>query len=275
MGIFDGCLLASDIDGTLMENGYINPKNVEKIDFFISEGGKFSLSTGRSVGALSDVIRQLNSFSASVVANGCMVYDFENSKILYETVLPSSDHHLAEFILNSGINVGAEIHCGADAFTLKRTKNTTLHQEYEKFEAPDVTFAQADGYNWNKVIFVFDNCDDRDRMIKLLEDKPADCYFIKTAAVIMGEFQYYLEMVPKGVSKASALEELRKIFNIKKGCLFAIGDYYNDLEMIKAADISAVPNTAPDDIKQYADFIGCSCDDGAVADFIDYLVRIK
>ena len=37
MGIFENCLLASDIDGTLMENGYINPKNLEKIEFFMNE----------------------------------------------------------------------------------------------------------------------------------------------------------------------------------------------------------------------------------------------
>ena len=40
MGIFDGCLLACDIDDTLVKNGYINPKNIEKIHYFISEGGK-------------------------------------------------------------------------------------------------------------------------------------------------------------------------------------------------------------------------------------------
>ena len=46
MGIFSGCLLACDIDGTLMVNGEINPRNIEKIDFFMNEGGYFSLSTG-------------------------------------------------------------------------------------------------------------------------------------------------------------------------------------------------------------------------------------
>ena len=35
MGIFDGCLLASDIDGTLVENGEIAERNFEKVDFFI------------------------------------------------------------------------------------------------------------------------------------------------------------------------------------------------------------------------------------------------
>ena len=41
MGIFDGCLLACDVDGTLVENGNINPKNIEKIEYFMSEGGHF------------------------------------------------------------------------------------------------------------------------------------------------------------------------------------------------------------------------------------------
>ncbi len=54
-----------------------------------------------------------------------------------------------------------------------------------------------------------------------------------------------------------------------------MGDYYNDLEMIKCADISAVPQDTPDDIKTYADFAAGSCENGAVADFIDYLTEIK
>ena len=54
-----------------------------------------------------------------------------------------------------------------------------------------------------------------------------------------------------------------------------MGDYYNDLEMIKIADVSAVPEDAPEDFKAYADFIAGSCEDGAVADFIDYLTKIR
>ncbi len=45
--------------------------------------------------------------------------------------------------------------------------------------------------------------------------------------------------------------------------------------MIKCADISAVPQDTPDDIKTYADFAAGSCENGAVADFIDYLTEIK
>ncbi len=271
MGIFDGCLLACDIDGTLMINGYINPKSVEKIEYFMSEGGKFSLSTGRSVCAISDVLSQVKRVSPSVVANGCMIYDYNEEKILYEMVLPESDHHLAEKIIKSDVKVGAEIHCGPNAYTIRRTEDTTLHQTYEKFEAPDISFDEITKYKWHKAIFVFDNAEDREKIKELIKNEKSDCDFIETCAVIDGVFRNYYEQVPRGVSKASALEKLCELMNIKEGGLFAIGDYYNDVQMLSKADISAVPCDSPEEVKKLAQYITVTCDDGAVADFIDYL----
>ena len=39
MGLFENCLLACDIDGTLLISDYLPPENVKAIEFFISEGG--------------------------------------------------------------------------------------------------------------------------------------------------------------------------------------------------------------------------------------------
>ncbi len=273
MGLYDNCLLACDIDGTLMVNGYINPENVRKIDFFINEGGKFSISTGRSIGAISDVLAQVKHISPSVVANGCMIYDFENKIIIHDKVLPRDDYRIAKIIINSGINVGVEIHSGPEVFTIRRNSATTLHQNYEKFIAPDRTFEEVLKYNWHKAIYIFENAEDREKIKELITDEKTDCAFIETCAVINGELQNYYEQIPKGVSKASALEKLCDIMNIKKGGLFAIGDYYNDVQMLKLADISAVPCDSPEDVKALAKHITCTCYDGAVADFIDYLIK--
>jgi 3-deoxy-D-manno-octulosonate 8-phosphate phosphatase KdsC-like HAD superfamily phosphatase len=62
--------------------------------------------------------------------------------------------------------------------------------------------------------------------------------------------------------------------SIKKGGLFAIGDYYNDVQMLKLADVSAVPCDSPEDIKSLANYITNTCENGAVADFIDYLDKL-
>jgi hydroxymethylpyrimidine pyrophosphatase-like HAD family hydrolase len=49
MGKFDGILLLSDLDGTLLSGTrVISPENLEALRYFMAEGGRFSVATGRS-----------------------------------------------------------------------------------------------------------------------------------------------------------------------------------------------------------------------------------
>ena len=275
MGIFSGCLFACDIDGTLMSSGKINPRNIEKIEFFMNEGGYFSLSTGRTVGAVGPVLDKIKRVSPSVVANGCMIYDYENKKALDELFLPENEYYIAKKVLDMGLNVGIEAHSGEKILTIKETQETRDHQEYEWISGENVSFEEASKYRWNKVVYFFDNEKELALVKAMIAKEKAVSAFSDTSAVIAGRKRKYYEQFPAGVSKASELDKLKNILKIEKGCYFAMGDYYNDLEMIKNADISAVPEDTPDDIKAYADYIAGSCEDGAVADFIDYLTKIR
>lgn len=273
MGIFEGCLLACDIDGTLMENGYINPKNIERIEFFMSQGGIFSISTGRSVCAIGSVIEKLVRISPSVVSNGCMIYDYENQEILHQEILPKEDHIIANDVLLSGIHVGIEVHAGKRVFTLKPTAESDDHQQYEGLETTIVSYDEIKDLDWNKVLFALDSMDDLDDLKKVIFNRENNSLFISTAAFLGGRMRNYYEQLPKGVSKATAIKKLCSLFNVNHS--YAIGDYYNDVEMLKNAEICAVPNGSPDDIKAFANYITVDCDDGAVADFIDYLTKIR
>ena len=275
MGIFSGCLFACDIDGTLMSSGKINPRNIEKIELFMNEGGYFSLSTGRTVGAVGPVLDKIKRVSPSVVANGCMIYDYENKKTLDELFLPENEYYIAKKVLDMGLNVGIEAHSGEKILTIKETQETRDHQEYEWISGENVSFEEASKYRWNKVVYFFDNEKELALVKAMIAKEKAVSAFSDTSAVIAGRKRKYYEQFPAGVSKASELDKLKNILKIEKGCYFAMGDYYNDLEMIKNADISAVPEDTPDDIKAYADYIAGSCEDGAVADFIEYLTKIR
>lgn len=275
MGLFSGCILACDIDGTLLINGEINPRNIEKIEYFMKEGGYFSLSTGRTVGAVGPVLEKIPRVSPSVVANGCMIYDYENKKVLDELFLPKNEYYIAKKVLDMGLNVGIEAHSGSDILTINATEETEDHQKYEWLDSQKVTFDKACKYNWNKVVYLFDNKEELAAVKEMIAKEKCESVFVDTSAVIAGRKREYYEQFPSGVSKASELIKLCKILNINKGCIFAMGDYYNDLEMIKKADISAVPANAPEDVKLYADFVAGKCEDGAVADFIDYLTKIR
>jgi len=273
MGIFENCLLASDIDDTLLSSNTVNPVNIEKIEYFMSEGGYFSLATGRSVTAVSIVLDKLKRVSPCVVANGCMIYDYENNKPLHEEYVPESDYFITKKVLENFPKVGIEINTGNRIFTLNRTEATDKHQIYEKLETTVISFDEVAKYKWNKSFFAPESEEARAELNKYISQFETKSDFFNTIANVNNDIRYYFEQVPRGVSKASTILKLADILGIPKGRIFTIGDYYNDVEMLKMADISAAVADSPDDVKSCADYITCSCKDGAVADFIDYLAK--
>ena len=78
----------------------------------------------------------------------------------------------------------------------------------------------------------------------------------------------YLEIMPSNASKTSAIEVLCKKFNIQRSEIIAMGDNYNDIDMIEFAGLGIAMGNAPDEVKQYADDITLSNDEDGVAEAI-------
>ena len=275
MGLFDGCLLACDIDGTLLLNDYMPAINIEKIKYFVSEGGTFALATGRTAGAVSTVTDRIDCIGPSIVANGSMIYDFKADKVLYELFVPKSDRHIVKAVIDSCKTVGIEAHCGKKVIVLNQNQESIDHAIYENLDTFLLDYETALQYNWNKVIYLSANDSELQTTKQIISSFEHSSQFVDTSAVIDGRRRYYYEHVPKGVSKATTLKLLCEMLNINKGCCYAIGDYYNDLEMIKTADIGAALTDSPDEVKAVADTIVGLAQSGAVADFIDYLTEIR
>ncbi len=275
MGLFDGCLLACDIDGTLLISDYLPPRNLEKIKYFVSEGGSFSLATGRTAGAISTVTSKIDCIAPSIVANGSMIYDIQNDKSLYEIFVPNDDRHIVKAVLDGCKTVGIEIHSGKSVLVVNSNQETVDHENYENLDALTLDYEAALKYNWNKVLYLFANDFEAKTVKQIISKTKHNSQFVDTSAVIGGRRRYYYEHVPKNISKATSLKLLAEMLGIKKGGLFAIGDYYNDLEMIKTADIGAALIDSPVEVKAAATTVVCDAQNGAVADFIDYLTERK
>ena len=272
MGVFDGCLLACDIDGTLICDNTLPERNIRKINGFVKNGGKFVLSTGRTSTAVSCVTDKIKCISPSVLSNGCVIYDFENRKALKEKVLAKKAFEMAEKVINTA-GISAEIHTANSVFVPIRSKMSDLHEAYESMEVMFASTKDIARDNINKIIYFIENEEQLNTVHRIAEDYKSLCAFYDTSARINGVKQNYFEQIPKGVSKAAALKDLCNILKVKNGGFFAIGDYYNDIEMIKNADVSAVPSEAPDELKNAASITVGSAADGAVADFIEYLEK--
>lgn len=276
MALFDNCLLVSDVDGTLVDTGRIAQRSLDKIKYFCSEGGTFAIATGRSAGAITQVFNLIDKslVGPCVFLNGGMIYDFKAEKELYADRLPEHTKLYAKTVYEKHPDIGIEVHSDSRIFVLKATAETELHEDYELLEREYVTFDQIKDENWNKILYA---CDDQaacDRLSKtLLEIGEGECFFVQTGVVMDGVMHIYYEQMPNGTNKGKGLKKLCEILKVKEGGCFAIGDFYNDLEMLEEADVSATMGDSPEDIKQIVNFVGGTCLEGGVADFIEYLSK--
>ena len=88
----------------------------------------------------------------------------------------------------------------------------------------------------------------------------------------MGGRLTYFELTPPGTSKGSALEALRAHPALEGRTFLAVGDYWNDLELLRAADISLAPENAIPEIRAVCRYVTTSNNDHAVAHIIRELI---
>ena len=97
---FRNVLLASDFDNTLvytqgaLERGEDIPpmsaRNREAVDYFLANGGFFTVATGRALPAFAQFASALPVNAPCVIANGAAIYDFARNRYV-ETAFLDAD----------------------------------------------------------------------------------------------------------------------------------------------------------------------------------------
>ena len=85
-------------------------------------------------------------------------------------------------------------------------------------------------------------------------------------------FSAWLDINPEGVSKASALELVRRALKVEPRHTVAVGDQRNDMEMLHWAARGVAMGDAPPEVVAVADEVtGTVAEDGLVAVLEDLL----
>ena len=85
-------------------------------------------------------------------------------------------------------------------------------------------------------------------------------------------YNAWLDVAGAGVTKASGLEALRQILHVDQADTVAIGDGFNDVEMLQWAGRGVAMGQAPREVKQVADEITGTVHDGGLATLLRTLV---
>ena len=143
-------------------------------------------------------------------------------------------------------------------------QKTTTHFDKAKHEyVKSIDDVPEDG--WMKVIFWSNPLmiSKLNNLIKKLDNPDAN--FMLSSILT-------LEMLQKDTHKGVGIMHLADMLGIEKSHVAAIGDYYNDWDMLKTVGLPACAGQAPSAIHKICKFEACHCNNGCVADLLDYIM---
>ncbi len=82
----------------------------------------------------------------------------------------------------------------------------------------------------------------------------------------------WMDITPEGVSKASALEEVRAFFGVDSSHTVCVGDSGNDVDMLSWAGLGVAMGNAPDYVRNHADAVTDHVDDDGCAAVLEALL---
>ncbi|HWQ75972.1 MAG TPA: Cof-type HAD-IIB family hydrolase [Syntrophomonas sp.] len=261
-------LVALDLDDTLLDSGLeISPACVESIRRVRQQGVIITLATGRMFRSALPYARQLGIDVPLITYQGAWVKNSSSEEVLYYQPVPpllarqvmlyfrSQEVHYHSYF-NDELCMEAISPEGDDYARLAGVKPQLR---------PDLV-ADLDTYDAMKIMAVT-----RDESKLLLMEQELRENFGDQLYITRSK-PYYLEVMSRQAGKALALELIARYFGINQSEVMAVGDSYNDLEMIKWAGMGVAMGNAVPAVKSAADFITFSNDAEGVNEALRRLV---
>lgn len=258
-------LIALDMDGTLCDDNKVIPQeNIDAIIEMQKAGKTVVVATGRPESGILPFIEELRlgEYGGYVMSyNGGRIYDVKNDKILYNCSFPKEMlQPVLDTVKDSSITVTSPMD--------KRIVATNALNDYSYTEANIVNlpFHFCDDllekdYNMNKLLLV-DDPDVIEKYYPVIRDK-----FEPQLHVFLSE-PFFLEITPPNINKGSGLHSLSEITGIPVSKMIAMGDSYNDIEMLKEAGLGVAMQNCKAGVESYADMVTVSNNDSGVAKII-------
>lgn len=268
---FEHILLASDIDGTIAwEHQFVNPRNIEKIQYFTENGGHFAFSSGRNHKDILRVAPGLETLPnmPCILCNGSYLYDIVSGEILNPQYLNTAKtikliHEIREHFPAVGFRATYP-----EGFLVCRDDATILHQIKDWGLGDLATICDLSEFEKHplfKAVCVAD-LETLSSLTEYIRRHYNGIFTLTRSSAAMVELQ------PLGISKSYQFRYLKERY--PGSTLWAIGDYDNDLDMLCHADVSACPANASDEVKAIPGIIHvCHCRDGALAELIDIIEK--
>ena len=267
---FQDVLLTVDYDRTLTGPDSVVPqRNWEAIEYFVENGGTFTMNTGRSTTTMRDLLYTLPNNAPLLLYNGSAAWDKDHLIDLKIIDLPLWE--VLDAVGEAFPEMNLEIQAVDNHYLLNpREEFVALYDkmhwgwaeaEHGKDYGPFIKFASYGPVRKPFMSNMYEcSAEDQARFDELdafIRERWGDKVEVFRAAPRI------IDVHAKGVSKGVAATELKA--KLGKKILVCVGDADNDITMLDAADYAFCP---ADGVVAARYETVCKCGDGAVADVI-------
>lgn len=262
-------LLALDLDDTLLGNdSKISPRNMAAIRKAAAKGIMIVIATGRMFRSALPYARELEVNLPLITYHGALIKKAGSSEVLRHCPVPLD---AALEILELGEEKGfhLNLYCHDRLFVAEDNESTHYYRTIASVPVELVgnltRFLLKERTEPTKLTII--NLDGRfTELQQLLRER------YSSRLSILQSRPYFLEITRKEATKGQALKFLSEKEGISAEEIVAIGDSYNDLDMLQFAGTGVAVANAPQEVKNAADVITRAAAEDGVAVFLEKYV---
>jgi len=259
-------LVAADLDDTLLDDSLrLTGRVKEAIVAVRAAGVQFTISTGRMYRSAVPYARELGLEIPLITYQGALVKNAFSGEVLFYRPLPLV---YAKDIIARVHELGCHLNAYLDD-RLYMENDTPEGRKYMRISGVKaevvgdfLAFLDRDP---TKLLAIAD-----EPLLDRLSDELTPLY--KGKVHIVKSKPYFLEFSHTQATKGRALAVLAGYFGVKREEIMAIGDSYNDLEMLEYAGLGVVVANARDDVKKKAGYVTSAPNGEGVAEALEKFI---
>ena len=273
-------LLAVDVDGTLItDHGHITDRVRDALGRASATGWEIVIASGRTFPAAMMVVDEFPFVRYAVVSNGACIIDVQARQTIHCTALGVKNVRRAVEVMREA---GAPPALYTTSFAYQKVLYDRFDETCEFFR-----WYVTNDPRCIRVGNVLAHADDvlqigsvakRETIFRIRDRLTADDVVVMTMPFesprLGGKNHnfWFAQIVARGATKFAALVSLAGLIGVPAGRIVAVGDNYNDIEMISRADVGVAMGNAPDEVKAVARVVVGTNNDSGLSEVVDQIL---
>ena len=230
----------------------ISERDIDAVRYFQENGGLFTICSGRFLPYLEEFFDKVKPNTDVICLNGAIIINPDTKEKRFEGVLDDDALDVVSTVLDSNDSYFSLTLFPYNSKEWIRFSRDEYHQK----------IAELKTKKYYKCIIVSQESD------AIPCGKAAAAHYSERYSIV-SSWSESIEILSHDCTKGEAILRLKEATGSK--LVVAVGDFENDVSMLRAADISFAPNNACEEAKAAADTVLISPCGGAIAEVISLI----